>query len=112
MKVTFWGTRGSIAAPGPTTTIYGGNTSCVEVRVGDDILIFDAGTGIRGLGLALMEECRGSHSSASVCGRHHDSSVWVGGRLGQQTPRRPSARRTVTLNCGDDLHHPKGIDSR
>ena len=56
MKVTFWGTRGSIAAPGPTTTIYGGNTSCVEVRVGDEILVFDAGTGIRGLGLALMEE--------------------------------------------------------
>jgi phosphoribosyl 1,2-cyclic phosphodiesterase/ActR/RegA family two-component response regulator len=56
MTVKFWGTRGSIAAPGPRTTIYGGNTSCVEVRVGSDILIFDAGTGIRELGLALMEE--------------------------------------------------------
>jgi phosphoribosyl 1,2-cyclic phosphodiesterase len=59
MTVTFWGTRGSIATPGPTTTIYGGNTSCVEVRAGADILIFDCGTGIRELGLALMDEFRG-----------------------------------------------------
>lgn len=56
MRVTFWGTRGSIATPGPETTIHGGNTSCVELRCGTDILIFDAGTGIRRLGLQLMEE--------------------------------------------------------
>jgi phosphoribosyl 1,2-cyclic phosphodiesterase/ActR/RegA family two-component response regulator len=59
VSVTFWGTRGSIAAPGPATMIYGGNTSCVEVRVGEDILIFDSGTGIRALGLALMNEFHG-----------------------------------------------------
>ena len=59
VRVTFWGTRGSIAAPGPATTVYGGNTSCVEVRAGEDILIFDAGTGIRELGLALMNESQG-----------------------------------------------------
>ena len=35
MKVTLWGTRGSVAAPGPDTARYGGNTSCVEV-CGDD----------------------------------------------------------------------------
>ena len=56
MHITFWGTRGSIATPGPGTTIYGGNTSCVEVRCGMEIIIFDAGTGIRPLGLALMKE--------------------------------------------------------
>src|SRR5919198_586701 len=56
LGVKFWGTRGSIAAPGPATTIYGGNTSCVEVRAGEDILILDSGTGIRELGLALMKE--------------------------------------------------------
>ncbi len=56
MKVRFWGTRGSIATPGPKTIKYGGNTSCVEVRVGDQILIFDAGTGIRELGQSLLEE--------------------------------------------------------
>jgi phosphoribosyl 1,2-cyclic phosphodiesterase len=56
--VSFWGTRGSIAAPGPTTTLYGGNTSCVEMRSGQDVLVFDAGTGIRELGLALAKEFR------------------------------------------------------
>jgi phosphoribosyl 1,2-cyclic phosphodiesterase/ActR/RegA family two-component response regulator len=59
LSVTFWGTRGSIAAPGPATTLYGGNTACVELRSGHDILIFDAGTGIRELGLALAQEHRG-----------------------------------------------------
>jgi phosphoribosyl 1,2-cyclic phosphodiesterase/ActR/RegA family two-component response regulator len=55
-RVKFWGVRGSIAAPGPETVYYGGNTSCVEVRVGGDIIVLDAGTGIRKLGLALVEE--------------------------------------------------------
>ena len=59
MRVKFWGTRGSIATPGPETVIYGGNTSCVELRCGSDILIFDAGTGLRPLGLELMSEFAG-----------------------------------------------------
>ncbi|HEX2481715.1 MAG TPA: response regulator, partial [Methylomirabilota bacterium] len=58
LAVGFWGTRGSIAAPGPATTVYGGNTACVELRSGPDILVFDAGTGIRELGLALAQEFR------------------------------------------------------
>ena len=54
MRVRFWGTRGSIAAPGAETLEYGGNTPCVEVRTDDGtLLIFDCGTGARGLGLAL-----------------------------------------------------------
>jgi phosphoribosyl 1,2-cyclic phosphodiesterase len=56
MKVRFWGTRGSIATPGPSTMRYGGNTSCVELRTGDHILVFDAGTGIRELGNQLLKE--------------------------------------------------------
>ncbi|MBL8720521.1 MAG: MBL fold metallo-hydrolase [Myxococcales bacterium] len=56
MHVRFWGVRGSIPTPGPTTVEIGGNTSCVEMRVGGRILIFDAGTGIRLLGNALMKE--------------------------------------------------------
>jgi phosphoribosyl 1,2-cyclic phosphodiesterase len=52
-----WGCRGSLAAPGPETVRYGGNTSCLEVRLADDrLIIIDAGTGIRGLGLALGAE--------------------------------------------------------
>jgi phosphoribosyl 1,2-cyclic phosphodiesterase len=56
MKVTFWGTRGSVAAPGPDTARFGGNTSCVEVRAGSEIVMLDAGTGARALGFALMRE--------------------------------------------------------
>jgi phosphoribosyl 1,2-cyclic phosphodiesterase len=51
MRVCLWGTRGSIASPGPDTIAYGGNTSCVEVEAADGtILILDAGTGIRRVG--------------------------------------------------------------
>ena len=56
MRVTLWGTRGSLAAPGPETTHYGGNTSCVEVRSGDTLLVLDAGTGIRRLGEWIERE--------------------------------------------------------
>jgi phosphoribosyl 1,2-cyclic phosphodiesterase len=51
-----WGCRGSLPAPGPATVVYGGNTSCVEVVLGDEeALVFDAGTGIRELGRDLVE---------------------------------------------------------
>jgi phosphoribosyl 1,2-cyclic phosphodiesterase len=54
MLITFYGVRGSIAAPGPTTVKYGGNTSCVHVRLNSgENLIFDAGTGIRKLGIEM-----------------------------------------------------------
>lgn len=57
MRARIWGCRGSIAAPGASTKRYGGNTSCVEVRTDDGmVLIFDAGTGIRELGSRLAEE--------------------------------------------------------
>jgi phosphoribosyl 1,2-cyclic phosphodiesterase len=45
--------RGSVATPGPGTVKYGGNTSCVEVRAGKTLLVFDAGTGLRELGVHL-----------------------------------------------------------
>lgn len=54
--IRFWGVRGSIPAPGKETYGYGGNTSCVEVRVGGQIIILDAGSGIRRLGQSLMKE--------------------------------------------------------
>lgn len=52
----FWGTRGSIACSGADTLRYGGNTSCLEVRCGERLLILDAGTGMRYLGNALSEQ--------------------------------------------------------
>ncbi|MST94266.1 MAG: response regulator [Pedosphaera sp.] len=56
VTVRFWGVRGSIPTPGPSTLFYGGNTSCVEVRADDEIIILDAGSGIRPLGLQLKKE--------------------------------------------------------
>lgn len=53
MKVRFYGVRGSIATAGDDTRRYGGNTSCVAVEAGEELLIFDAGTGIRKLGCDL-----------------------------------------------------------
>ncbi len=59
MQVRFWGTRGSIPAPGSVTARYGGNTSCTEVRSEDGTLIvLDCGTGARALGLHLSRNER------------------------------------------------------
>ena len=55
-RIRLWGVRGSIPVPGKSTVRYGGNTSCVEVRAEGEIIILDAGTGIRLLGLALDKE--------------------------------------------------------
>lgn len=57
MRVRIWGSRGSIASPGADTVSYGGNTSCVEVRLADDaIVILDAGTGMLPLGAELRRQ--------------------------------------------------------
>ena len=55
-KIKFWGVRGSIPTPGQSTVFFGGNTSCVELRVDGELIILDAGSGIRPLGQALAEE--------------------------------------------------------
>jgi phosphoribosyl 1,2-cyclic phosphodiesterase len=57
MRARVWGSRGSLASPGPDTVRYGGNTPCVEVRLDDgSLIVLDAGTGIRKLGLQLLSE--------------------------------------------------------
>jgi phosphoribosyl 1,2-cyclic phosphodiesterase/DNA-binding NarL/FixJ family response regulator len=58
-RIRFWGVRGSIPCPGPGTVHFGGNTSCVEVRADGEIIILDAGTGIRPLGRELAREFQG-----------------------------------------------------
>ncbi len=58
-RVKFWGVRGSIPSPGPETVFYGGNTSCVEVRADGELIILDAGSGIRPLGQHLRKEFDG-----------------------------------------------------
>src|SRR4051794_30208234 len=69
-RMRFWGVRGSIPSPGPETVRYGGNTSCVEVRSDGEIIVLDAGTGIRPLGLALAEEFEGSSLALTVLISH------------------------------------------
>jgi phosphoribosyl 1,2-cyclic phosphodiesterase len=54
MHVRFWGTRGSIPAPGAATRRFGGDSACVEVRIGDRVIVLDAGSGIRRLAHQLI----------------------------------------------------------
>ncbi len=70
--VTFWGTRGSIPTPGAHTARYGGNTSCVAVEgPGGQLVILDAGTGIRGLGLTLVERQNGGVQAEILLSHTH-----------------------------------------
>jgi phosphoribosyl 1,2-cyclic phosphodiesterase len=57
MKIRIWGCRGSITTPGPTTLRYGGNSTCLEIRAATgQIIIVDAGSGVRNLGKGLTQE--------------------------------------------------------
>lgn len=64
LEVRFWGVRGSVPSPGADTAIVGGNTSCVEVALGDERLVLDAGTGLRLLGDRLLAS--GAHLKAPI----------------------------------------------
>ena len=66
MLVRFWGVRGSTPTPQPENLRYGGNTSCVEVRVNGHIYIFDCGTGFRNLGKQLQQETNGKPLNAHI----------------------------------------------
>ena len=70
MRIKFWGVRGSTPTPQPENLRYGGNTSCVEVRLGDSIFIFDCGTGFRTLGHQLLREFNGQAIAAHIFVTH------------------------------------------
>lgn len=73
MKVRFWGTRGSIATPGPATVRYGGNTSCVEVRSDSGkVILIDCGTGAHALGQALKEQAKACSGHILISHTHWD----------------------------------------
>ncbi|MDR0321684.1 MAG: MBL fold metallo-hydrolase [Treponema sp.] len=55
LTARFWGVRGSIPCPGPDTVVYGGNTSCLEIRADERLIIVDLGSGVRPLGYWLIE---------------------------------------------------------
>jgi len=72
MRVRFWGTRGSIAVPGPGTIHFGGNTSCVQLTTdNDDLLILDCGTGARQLATELMAQGRKAINANILLGHTH-----------------------------------------
>ncbi len=70
--VRFWGVRGSHPTPGPSTVRVGGNSVCVEVRAGGRLLVFDAGTGLIGLGQALLREPGNRRVEVFLSHYHHD----------------------------------------
>ena len=74
MHIRFWGTRGSLPKPGPTTVRYGGNTSCVEVRTaGGTLIVLDCGSGAHDLGQALLAEASGPlHGHLFITHTHWD----------------------------------------
>ena len=74
MRVRFWGTRGSIATPGPGTNRYGGNTSCVEVVTNSGVrFVLDCGTGARPFGMDLMARAPKPVRATILLGHTHRS---------------------------------------
>ena len=72
-RIRFWGTRGTCPSPGPRTVRYGGNTPCIEVRGADGaLIILDAGTGIRALGVHLVESGHTAPIHLFLTHRHSD----------------------------------------
>src|SRR3954462_11400779 len=72
MRARFWGTRGSIATPGPGTTRFGGNTSCVELRTdAGALIVLDFGTGARLLGAELMRTAPRPITGSILIGHTH-----------------------------------------
>jgi CheY-like chemotaxis protein/phosphoribosyl 1,2-cyclic phosphodiesterase len=72
MRIRFWGTRGSIATPGPGTNHFGGNTSCVELTTTNgELLIFDCGTGAHRLAGALMTQGKKAINAHILLGHTH-----------------------------------------
>jgi phosphoribosyl 1,2-cyclic phosphodiesterase len=76
MKISFWGVRGSIAAPGPDTVCYGGNTTCLEITgAAGHTIVIDAGTGIRLLGDSLLARGENPHFHLLMTHIHWDHLV-------------------------------------
>src|SRR5579872_4569341 len=77
-RARFWGVRGSYPTPGPRTIRYGGNTSCVEVEVGSQTLILDAGSGIIRLGHDLLRRSADGPLNVSLFITHGHGDHLVG----------------------------------
>jgi phosphoribosyl 1,2-cyclic phosphodiesterase len=71
MQLRFWGVRGSTPTPQVENMRYGGNTSCVEVRIQDRLFVFDCGTGFRTLGQHLTKQASGQPLFAHIFVSHY-----------------------------------------
>lgn len=118
VSVRFWGARGSIPSPSAETVDCGGNTSCVEIRADNQLLILDAGTGIRPLGASLQAEfeTRGFEATLLISHTHWDHIQGLPffapaysdrNRIKIYTPpgRRPQIKKAVD-NLMDPIHFP------
>jgi len=70
LRLKFWGVRGSVPVPAADYLEYGGNTTCIEINTGDGVIIIDAGTGIRRLGMKLQEEAGGAKLALNLLLTH------------------------------------------
>ena len=71
MKLRFWGVRGSTPTPGREYLKYGGNTSCLELRVNDNMILLDGGSGLRELGKSWVREFPGKPLKAFIFLTHY-----------------------------------------
>lgn len=118
MKVRFFGVRGSVPSPGPTTLRYGDNTVCVEVRLRDgNVIILDGGTGLRELGKLLLNERLPGPLSMLLTHLHLDHILGVpffaplyqqGTHLHIYPPAIPGSPRQ--LNVFDGIHFPVRLE--
>jgi phosphoribosyl 1,2-cyclic phosphodiesterase len=119
MQVTFYGVRGSVPAPGPNTVRYGGNTSCVEVRLSDgSTLVLDAGTGMRALGSALLKEGRSTPVHLLLSHTHWDHVLglpFFAPLYRKDThlfvyPLANDGQQQFQQNIFNDIHFPVSVD--
>ena len=97
LSVTFWGTRGSLPIPGPSTLVYGGHTCCVEVRLGSRLFMIDAGSGFEAAGVAFAKagECP-ARVDLLLSHLHHDHIMGL-----PFFPPMLAARQAITTYCGN-----------
>ena len=119
MRVTFHGVRGSVPAPGPLTARYGGNTSCVEVRISDgSTLVLDAGTGLRELGKILVREGRSTAVHLFLSHTHWDhvmglpffAPLYDKNNHLVVYPLANEAQERFQRNIFDDIHFPVSVN--
>jgi phosphoribosyl 1,2-cyclic phosphodiesterase len=122
VAVRFWGVRGSIACAGPQTSRYGGDTSCIEVRCGDHLVILAGGTGLRRLGDAMAKMTEAVEADLFFSHFHFDHicglpffapcyqpasrlRLWAGGACG-----KPRVESALAAMMADPLF-PTGLDA-